>query len=195
MDLDRSRPWKETDTPTPFGMYWRAEQHSEVLAATIYMPQFEGPDHVHQEAQVAILLSGLSATISRQGVSGSIHSAIAPGSVAYIHPEEMHGTQWHDWTEILNLYWKLESLRELADQSGCALYEEPASYRVDPAIHSIGRILMDDFLRIGTLSEMMIDHGRELVASRLFRLMEKGSHNALEPDICPASGLPTRWMQ
>ena len=175
MEGDRSQPRKEKGRPAAFGMYWKAQRRSEVLAATIYMPEFEGPEHEHPEAQVAILLSGSSVTCHRQGVLGSARSSMVPGSFAYLPPEQSHVLQWHGWTEILNLYWERDSLREFADQSGCPLHNDPASYRLDPAIHAIGRMLMDEFLWTGTLSEMMIDHGRALVASRLFRLAEKGS--------------------
>ena len=170
---DQSRIRIEHGDLKIFGREWRVGPQSELLAATIRTPEFLGPEHAHSEAQIAILLSGGSATFSREGVAGSVHSPIAPGSFAYIRPGELHGTQWRGWTELLNLYWDAESLRELADQSGCSLNEQPASYRIDPAISAVGRILMDDFLRTGTLLEMMIDHGRALAASRLFQLVEK----------------------
>ena len=175
MDLDPLRLRKEPDRLTPFGREWRAESQSELLASTIRMPQFEGPEHSHPEAQVAILLSGSSATFSHQGIAGSVRSPVTPGSFVYIPPQELHRTQWRGWTELLNLYWDGDFLLELADQTGCSFSKEPVSYRVDPAIQSIGRILMDDFLWTGDLSTMMADHGRALVASRLSRITERRS--------------------
>ena len=176
--LDRSESWNEKSRPRAFGMYWKAKQQSEVIASTIYMPAFQGPEHAHPEAQVAVLLSGSSVTVRRQGIAGIVQSSMLPGSFAYIHPEQSHIMQWHDWAEVLNLYWDTDYLREFADQSSCRPNENTEWYRLDPAIHSIGRILMDELLRVGMLSEMMIDHGRALIASRLFRLAEKGSERS-----------------
>ncbi len=177
MDRDPSRLRNGRGKRTPFGREWRVEPRAELLAATICLPQFEGPEHRHPEAQVAILLSGSSATFSCEGISGSVHSPIAPGSFAYIPPGELHRTQWHGWTELLNLYWDGDFLPELADQNGCSFNKEPVPYRFDPAIQSIGRILIDEFLLTGALSPMMIDHGRALAASRLFRIIEQRSRN------------------
>lgn len=162
----------------PFGREWRIGPRSESAASAIRMAQFEGPEHAHPEAQVAILLSGSSATFSRRSLSGSVRSPVAPNSFVYIPPGELHRTQWNGMTELLNLYWAGDFLRELADQNNCSLYERPFSYRVDPAVASVGRILMDDFLWTGTLSAMMIDHARALVAARLFHLCEQRSERS-----------------
>lgn len=175
MHSRKSQAGQNGNRLAPFGREWRIEPRSELAAATIRMAHFEGPEHAHPEAQVAILLSGSSATFSRRGVSGSVSSPVAPSSFVYIPPWELHRTQWHGLTELLNLYWAGDFLRELADQNGCSLHERPVSYRVDPAIQAVGRILMDDFLRTGTLSAMMIDHGRALVASHLFHMFDQRS--------------------
>ena len=175
MTVDPSRSLDKRRTLEPFGREWRVGPQSELLASTIRLPQFEGPEHAHPEAQVAILLSGTSAHFSRPGASGSVHSPFTPGAFVYVPSGELHRTQWHGWTELFNLYWTGDFLRELADQEGCSFNEEPVSYRTDPAIESIGRILMDDYLRTGTLSATMIDHGRALVASRLFHISQQRS--------------------
>ena len=175
MNAKEQQGRKDGAIPTLFGREWRIEPRSELAAATVRTPYYEGPEHAHSEAQVAILLSGSSATFSRGGPAGSRISPVAPRSFVYIPPELPHCTQWHGLTELLNLYWAGDFLRELADQSGCSLYEKPASYRVDPAIQSIGRILMDDFLLTGTLPAMLIDHGRSLVAAHLFHMLEQRS--------------------
>jgi len=178
MDVEKARAGSNGGRLAPFGREWRIEPRAELVAATIRMARFEGPEHAHAEAQVSILLGGSSATFSRRGISGSVSSPITPGSFVYIPPGESHRTQWHGLTELLNLYWAGDFLRELAEQNGCSLYERPASYRVDPAIQSIGRILMNDFLWTGTLSEMMVDHGRALAAARLFHIVEQRARRA-----------------
>ncbi len=175
MNLEKGQDGRKEGKLTPFGREWRIESRSELVAATIGMDHFEGPEHGHSEAQVSVLLAGPSATFSRRGVSGSIVSPVTPGSFVYIPPDELHRTQWHGWTELLNLYWTDDFLLEFADQNGCALYQRSSSYRMDQAIQSVGRILMDESLATGILSEMMIDHGRALVASRLFRMCEQGT--------------------
>lgn len=85
---------------TSFGREWRVDQGSELVAATIRMDQFEGPEHSHPEAQVAMLLSGSSATFSRRGVFGFISSPVSPGSFVYIPSGELHRTHWHRMTEL-----------------------------------------------------------------------------------------------
>ena len=169
------RPQRNDSALPSFGREWRVEPASELVASTIRMEQFEGPEHEHPEAQVALLLSGSSATFSRRSISGIVTSPVAPGSFVYIPPGELHRTQWRGSTELLNLYWIGDFLGELAERNGCSLHERPLSYRVDPAIQSIGRILMDEFLWTGSLSPMMIDHARALVASRLFHLSNQRS--------------------
>ena len=163
---------------TVFGREWRMEPRSELAASAVRLPHFEGPEHAHPEAQVAILLEGTAATFRHRGLAESVRSPIPAGSFAYIPPGELHVIEWHGTTELLNLYWEENFLRELADQNGSSLRGEPAFYRIDPAIQSVGRIVMDDFIWTGTLSMMMIDHGRALVASRLFRLSEQASRRS-----------------
>ena len=158
-----------------FGEEIRLSPGAELAAAVIRLDEFEGPEHAHPETQVAILLSGSKASFTRRSISGSITSPVFPGSFAYIPSGESHCTGWRSTTELLNIYWKREFIRELADRNGCSPLETPLTYRVDPAISSVGRILMDEYIWSGSLSPMMIDHARALIASRLFHLTNQRS--------------------
>jgi AraC family transcriptional regulator len=157
------------------GEEFRLSAGSELAAATVRLEYFEGPEHVHPETQVAILLSGSAATFTRRSIFSSVTSPVVPGSFVYIPSGEPHRTRWHGTTELLNIYWGGDFLRELADRHGCSLVERPLTYRVDSAIPSIGHILMDEYLWSGSLSLMTIDHARALVASRLFQLTNERS--------------------
>jgi len=86
---------------------------------------------------------------------------------------DSHCIQWSQFTELLNFYWNNEFLRELADQTGCCLPADAAQVRFDPAIEGIGEIVRDDFLWTGTMTPMLIDHSRTLIAARLFRLFAR----------------------
>lgn len=124
MYSEKSQAGKKGGRLAPFGREWRIEPQSELAAATIRMAHFEGPEHAHPEAQVSILLSGSSATFSRRGPSGSVSTPVAPSSFVYIPPGELHRTQWHGLTELLNLYWAGDFLRTLADQNGSSFTED-----------------------------------------------------------------------
>ncbi len=86
---------------------------------------------------------------------------------------DSHCIQWSQFTELLNFYWNNEFLRELADQTGCCLPADAAQVRFDPAIEGIGEIVRDDFLWTGTMTPMLIDHSRTLIAARLFGLFAR----------------------
>lgn len=175
MNPERTTANQQNPASSFFGEEFRLSTGSELAAAAVRLQDIEGPEHVHPETQVAILLSGAAATFTRRSLSSSVTAPVVPGSFVYIPPGEPHRTQWHGTTELLNIYWGGDFLRELADCHGCSVRERPLTYRVDSAIPSIGRVLMDEYLWSGSLPPMMIDHVRALIASRLFHLSNQRS--------------------
>lgn len=175
MDIEPTRADRNRLPARNFGEEFRLSSGAELAAAVIRLDGFEGPEHAHPETQVAMLLSGSAATFTRRSLLGSVTSPVSPGSFVYIPPGEPHRTGWRGTTELLNVYWSGDFLREWADQNGGSLAEKPLTYRVDSALVSVGRILMDDYLWSGSLSPMMIDHARALIVSRLFHLTNQRS--------------------
>lgn len=170
----------------PYVTRSQASPDSEVLASLIRLGHYHGPTHTHPEAQVSLIFSATAGSLSRETRAGNIaEQSISSGSVMYFPPGESHRVQWSGFTELLNIYWTDEFIRELADQSGCRLPTEGVEVRLDPTIQAVGQILRDDFLWTGDLSPMIIDNGRAVIAARMFRTFSKGTRHT-------ASGLLSR---
>lgn len=147
---------------------------SDPISWLIRMDHFSGATHAHQDAQVSIPFSASPTLLTQRAQSGkSVDQPLTPGSIVYFPTGDSHCIQWSQFTELLNFYWNNEYLRELADQIGCRLPEDAAQVRVDPAIAAVGEIVRDDFLWAGTMTPMLIDHSRTLIAARLFRLFTR----------------------
>lgn len=147
---------------------------SDPISWLIRMDHFSGATHAHQDAQVSIPFSASPTLLTQRTRSGKIvDQPLTPGSIVYFPTGGSHCIQWSQFTELLNFYWNNEYLRELADQTGCSLPADAALVRFDPAIEGIGEIVRDDFLWTGTMTPMLIDHSRTLIAARLFRLFAK----------------------
>jgi len=147
---------------------------SDPISWIIRMDSFSGPTHAHQDAQVSIPFSASPTLLTQRTGSGrTVDQPLTPGSMVYFPSGDSHCIQWSQFTELLNLYWNDEYLRELADQTGCPLPADAAQFCVDPAIEGIGEIVRDDFLWTGTMTPMLIDHSRTLIAARLFRLFAR----------------------
>ncbi len=148
---------------------------SDPISWLIRMDHFSGTTHAHQEAQVSIPFSASPTLLTQRTQSGkSADQPLTPGSIVYFPTGDAHCIQWSQFTELLNFYWNNEYLRGLADQIGCRLPADAAQLRVDPAIVAVGEIVRDDFLWTGTMTPMLIDHSRTLIAARLFRLFARG---------------------
>ena len=147
----------------------------EKIGSLIRLRGYCGPHHEHSEAQIALIFSHSSGLLSQEDRAGRcIDEPMPPGFVAYFPPGARHCVQWTSFSDLLNIYWTEESLRELADQSGCTLPPAVSEVRADSAIQSVGVILRDDFYRLGDLSPMLVDHARALMAARMFRTFDQG---------------------
>lgn len=177
MAQERRADTKDFSRP-PYVTRSQITPDSEVLASLIRLDKYHGPTHAHLEAQVSLIFSDVVGMLSRETKAGNISDQpITSGCVMYFPPNESHCVQWSGFTELLNIYWTDEVIRELADQSGCRLPTDGAEVRLDPTIQAVGQILRDDFLWTGDLSPMIIDNGRALILARMFRTFSQGTRH------------------
>lgn len=140
---------------------------SDVISFLVRMNEYSGPRHAHPEAQVSLLFSNSPGRLRLSTGSGQ---TVSTGCIAYFPSGEEHVIEWTGFTELLNFYWHGDALRELADQCGCKLPIETPRLSVDPIIQAIGQVVRDDFLWNTTLTPMLVDHSRTMIAARLFQL-------------------------
>ena len=144
------------------------EPRSDVISFFIRMNQYAGPKHAHREAQVSLLFAKSPARLRRSTRS---NQKMATGCVAYFPSGEEHVVEWDRFTELLNFYWYGDSLRELSDQCGCKISNEPSMLSADSFVQAIGQVVRDDFLWSKSLTPRLVDHSRTLIAARLFHLV------------------------
>ena len=116
---------------------------------------------------------GASAVLATHNAIGrSNQTSVAPGSVAFIPHHQPHRTHWQGEGELLNIYFSPEFMERMSDNGRYMLALQPFSYRQEATVAAIGRCLLDEFDRSGSITCELLDHAKFLIATRLLHLMD-----------------------
>ncbi len=146
---------------------------AETIGKIVRAGSFTAPEHAHPEAQFSLFRKGASAVLATHNAIGrSNQTSVAPGSVAFIPHHQPHRTHWQGEGELLNIYFSPEFMERMSDNGRYMLALQPFSYRQEATVAAIGRCLLDEFDRSGSITCELLDHAKFLIATRLLHLMD-----------------------